>query len=147
MTSIRIAGSETMKMDPFVLAGTFGLTGVMSANRDGAHALEFIAAIAIGGMIALCFSLWKSRQRKADGIDTSLWAMIALSGSTGLAYFLAPTLDGRTLPLLGIVLTQPLAAFLIAVGGTPFIEWLLTGEAFAKVKELIDKIWPKGAPS
>ena len=136
-----------MKMDPFVLAATFGLTGVMSVNRDGVNALEFIAAIAIGGMIALCFSLWKSRQRKADGIDTSLWAMIALSGSTGLAYFLAPTLDGRTLPLLGIVLTQPLAAFLIAVGGTPFIEWLLTGEAFAKVKELIDKIWPKGAPS
>lgn len=147
MVSTRIAGSEMMKMDPFWLLGTFGLTSAMAVNRDGAYALEFLAAVGMGGMIALCFSLWKSRQRKADGIDTSLWAMIALSGSTGLAYFLAPTLDGRTIPLVGIVLTQPLAAFLIAVGGTPFIEWLLIGEAFAKVKEIIDKIWPKGAPS
>lgn len=147
MASARHAGCKTMKMDPFWLAGTFGLTGVLAVKRDGAFALEFLAAIAIGGMIALCFSLWKSRQRKADGIDTSLWAMIALCGSTGLAYFLAPALDGRAIPLLGIILTQPLAAFLIAVGGTPFIEWLLTGEAFTKVKELIDKIWPRGAAS
>lgn len=147
MASTKLAGSEKMKMDPFFLAGSFGLTGVMAVNRDGAYALEFLAAIGIGGMIALCFSLWKSRQRKADGIDTSLWAMIALSGSMGLAYYLAPQLEGRAIPLLGIVLTQPLAAFLIAVGGTPFIEWLLTGEAFAKVKEMIDKIWPKGAQS
>lgn len=145
MASTNFAGSDLMKMDPFWLVGTFGLTGVMAVNRDGAYALEFLAAIGLGGMTALCFSLWKSRQRKADGIDTSLWAMIALSGSTGLAFYLAPTLDGRAIPVIGIVLTQPLAAFLIAVGGTPFIEWLLTGEAFAKAKAVIDKVWPKGA--
>src|SRR3546814_20323020 len=88
-------------------------------------------SLAAGGLVTLCFSLWKSRQRKADGIDTSLWAMIGLIGSMGLAFVLAPALAGRTLPLVGITMPQPMAAFLIAVGGTPFLEWLLTGEAFA----------------
>lgn len=132
-------GKQTMKLDPFYVLGAFGVAGVAAVDRDPAYALAFMASLASGGLIALCFSLWKSRQRKADGIDTSLWAMIAVLGSTTLAFVLAPVLEGRTIPLLGITLTQPLAAFLIAVGGTPFIEWLLTGEAFALVRRWIDK--------
>src|SRR3546814_11122782 len=80
-----------MKFDPFYLLGAFGLTGVAAVHRDGAYALDFMAAIATGGFCALLFSLWKSRQRTADGIDTSLWALIGLIGSMGLAFFLAPS--------------------------------------------------------
>jgi hypothetical protein len=128
-----------MKLDPFFLLGAYGVTGVAAATRNPAYALDFMLALAAGGLVALCFSLLKSRQRKADGIDTSLWAMIALVGSTGLAYVLAPVLDGRTIPLIGITLTQPLAAFLIALGGTPFIEWVLSGEAFALARRWIER--------
>src|SRR3546814_11280736 len=119
-----------MKFDPFYLLGAFGLTGVAAVHRDGAYALDFMAAIATGGFCALLFSLWKSRQRKADGIDTSLWALIGLIGSMGLAFFLAPALDGRTIPLIGITLTQPPAAFLIAPGAPPLPQWRLTAGAF-----------------
>jgi len=132
-------GKQTMKLDPFYVLGAFGVAGVAAVDRDPAYALAFMASLVSGGLIALCFSLWKSRQRKADGIDTSLWAMIAVLGSTTLAFVLAPVLEGRTIPLVGITLTQPLAAFLIAVGGTPFIEWLLTGEAFALIRRWVDK--------
>lgn len=130
---------EPMKHDPFLLLGGFGVVSVAAIDRNPAYALEFMAAIASGGLIALLFSLWKSRQRKADGIDTALWAMIGLLGSTTLAFVLAPVLDGRSIPLIDITITQPLAAFLIAVGGTPFIEWLLTGEAFALARRWIDR--------
>jgi len=132
-------GKQTMKLDPFYVLGAFGVAGVAAVDRDPTYALAFMASLVSGGLIALCFSLWKSRQRKADGIDTSLWAMIAVLGSTTLAFVLAPVLEGRTIPLVGITLTQPLAAFLIAVGGTPFIEWLLTGEAFALIRRWVDK--------
>lgn len=135
-------GSEIMKVDPFVALAAYGVAGVASIDRG--YPLEFIAALLTGGFLALCFSLWKSRQRKADGIDTSLWAMIALVGTMALAFFVAPQLDGRTIPLVGITLTTPLAAFLIATGGTPFIEWLLTGEAFAWVRKWGDKLTGKG---
>lgn len=132
-------GKQTMKLDPFYLLGAFGVAGVAQVHRNPASAMEFMLALAAGGVVTLCFSLWKSRQRKADGIDTSLWAMIGLIGSMGLAFVLAPALAGRTVPLVGIILTQPMAAFLIAVGGTPFIEWLLTGEAFALARRWLDK--------
>lgn len=132
-------GKETMKLDPFYLLGAYGVAGVAAVDRNPAHALEFIFALISGGLVALCFSLVKSRQRKADGIDTSLWAMIGLFGSTGLAFVLAPALDGRTIPLVGITLNQPLAAFLIAVGGTPFIEWLLSAEPMGILRRWIDK--------
>lgn len=132
-------GKETMKLDPFYLLGAYGVAGVAAVDRNPAHALEFIFALISGGLVALCFSLVKSRQRKADGIDTSLWAMIGLFGSTGLAFVLAPALDGRTIPLVGITLNQPLAAFLIAVGGTPFIEWLLSAEPMGMFRRWIDK--------
>ena len=136
-------GNEIMKLDPFVALFAYGVAGVASVERG--YPLEFIAALITGGFLALCFSLWKSRQRKADGVDTSLWAMIALVGCMALAFFVAPALAGRTIPLVGIVVTKPLAAFLIATGGTPFIEWLLTGEAFAWLKRLADKFGGKGA--
>lgn len=132
-------GNEQMKLDPFYLLGAYGVAGVGAVDRNPANALEFMFALITGGLVALCFSLLKSRQRKADGIDTSLWAMIGLFGSTGLAFVLAPALDGRTIPLVGITLNQPLAAFLIAVGGTPFIEWLLTGEAFGMLRRWAEK--------
>lgn len=130
---------QMMKFDPFYLLGAYSVTGVLAVSRDGAYALDFLAAVAAGGLIALCFSLWKSRQRKADGIDTSLWAMIALIGCMGLAFFLAPALNGRTIPFVDLTLTQPLAAFLIALGGTPFIEWLLTGEAFKLLRDWFER--------
>ena len=130
-------GNEIMKLDPFIALLAYGTAGVASVQRG--YSLEFIAALVSGGFLALCFSLWKSRQRKADGIDTSLWAMMALIGCMALAFFVAPSLDGRELPLVGIVLTKPMAAFLIATGGTPFIEWLLTGEAFAWLRKIADK--------
>ena len=132
-------GKQTMKLDPFYLLGVYGVTGVAVVDRNPAYAIDFMFALITGGLVALCFSRVKSRQRKADGIDTSLWAMIGLFGSTGLAFVLAPALDGRTVPLLGITLNQPLAAFLIAVGGTPFIEWMLTGEAFAMFRGWVEK--------
>lgn len=135
---------DVMKMDPFWLAGAFSLTGVAAVNRDGAYALEFMMAVAAGGVLALCFSLWKSRQRKADGIDTALWAMIGFVGSMALAFFFAPGLDGRTVPIVGITLTQPSAAFLIGLGATPFIEWMLTGEAFKLAQRFFDRIKPGG---
>lgn len=138
-TTIKRGGTETMKLDPFYLLGVYGVTGVAAVDRNPAYALEFMFALITGGLVALCFSLLKSRQRKADGIDTSLWAMVALFGSTGFAFVLAPALDGRVIPLVGITLTPPLAAFLIAVGGTPFIEWLLTGEAFGLFRRWLDK--------
>lgn len=137
--TIERGGTETMKLDPFYLLGAYGVVGAAAVDRNPAYALEFMFALASGGVVTLCFSLWKSRQRKADGIDTSLWAMIGLIGSMGLAFVLAPALAGRTVPLVGITLTQPMAAFLIAVGGTPFIEWLLTGEAFALARRWLDK--------
>lgn len=135
-------GSEVMKVDPFVALAAYGVAGIASIDRG--YPLEFIAALLTGGFLALLFSLWKSRQRKADGIDTSLWAMIALVGTMSLAFYLAPQLDGRTIPLVGVTLTKPLAAFLIATGGTPFIEWLLTGEAFAWARKWGDKLTGKG---
>jgi hypothetical protein len=135
-------GNEVMKVDPFGVLFAYGAVGVASIERG--YDLEFIAALLTGGFLALCFSLWKSRQRKADGIDTSLWAMIALVGTMALAFFLAPSLDGKSIPIVGITLTKPLAAFLIATGGTPFIEWLLTGEAFAWVRKWGDKLTGKG---
>lgn len=136
-------GNDMMKVDPFVALAAYGVAGVASVDRG--YPLEFIAALLTGGFLALLFSLWKSRQRKADGVDTSLWAMIALVGCMALAFYLAPALGGKRIPLVGIVLTKPLAAFLIATGGTPFIEWLLTGEAFAWLKRLADKFGGKGA--
>ncbi len=137
--TIERGGTETMKLDPFYLLGAYGVVGAAAVDRNPAYAMEFMFALASGGVVTLCFSLWKSRQRKADGIDTSLWAMIGLIGSMGLAFVLAPALAGRTVPLVGITLTQPMAAFLIAVGGTPFIEWLLTGEAFALARRWLEK--------
>lgn len=136
-------GKEMMKLDPFVALAAYGVAGVASVDRG--YSLEFIAALVTGGFLALLFSLWKSRQRKADGVDTSLWAMIALVGCMALAFFVAPALDGKTIPVVGIVVTKPTAAFLIATGGTPFIEWLLTGEAFAWLKRIADKFGSKGA--
>src|SRR3546814_17083846 len=124
-----------MEFDPFYLRGGVGLTGVAAVHRDGAYALDFMAAIATGGFCALLFSLWKSRQRKADGIDTSLWALIGLIGSMGLAFFLAPALDGRTILLIGITLPQPLATFLIALGAKPFPDRALTGVTFKQTTE------------
>lgn len=130
-------GDEAMKWEPFGLIAAYGATGLASVQEG--YPPEFIVALVSGGFLALCFSLWKSRQRKADGIDTALWAMIGSVGSMALAFFVAPGLDGRFIPGVGIELTMPMAAFLIAVGGTPFIEWLLTGEAFQLVKRIIDK--------
>lgn len=136
-------GNEMMKLDPFVALAAYGVAGVASVDRG--YSLEFIAALLSGGFLALLFSLWKSRQRKADGIDTSLWAMIALIGCMALAFFVAPALEGRVIPLLGVVVTKPAAAFLIATGGTPFIEWLLSGEAFAWLKGIAEKFGGRGA--
>lgn len=130
-------GDEPMKWEPFGLLAAYGAAGLASVNEG--YPPEFIVALVSGGFLALCFSLWKSRQRKADGIDTALWAMIGCVGSMALAFFVAPGLEGKFIPLLGVELTMPLAAFLIAVGGTPFIEWMLTGEAFALVKRMVDK--------
>jgi hypothetical protein len=144
MIAVRLhGGNGMMKLDPFAALFAYGVAGVASVQRG--YPLDFIAALMAGGFLALCFSLWKSRQRKADGIDTSLWAMIALVGCMALAFFLAPALDAKIIPILGIVLTKPLAAFLIATGGTPFIEWLLTGEAFAWLKRIAEKFGGKGA--
>ena len=131
-----------MKLDPFVALAAYGVAGVASIKQG--YSLEFIAALVMGGFLALCFSLWKSRQRKADGIDTSLWAMVALVGCMGLGFFLAPAFDGRTIPVIGITLTQPMAAFLITTGGTPAIEWLLTGEAFTWLRKWREKLPTKG---
>jgi drug/metabolite transporter (DMT)-like permease len=137
-------GKELMNLEPFVLLGAFGLTAVATVNRGDPNPYEFLGAILAGGFLALLFSFWKSRKRKADGIDTALWAMIALVGTMALAYFLAPTLDGKTIPVVAIVLNKPLAAFLIALSGTPAIEWMLTGEAFAWLRRIGDKFLPTG---
>lgn len=136
-------GNDMMKLDPFAALAAYGVAGVASIERG--YPLEFVAALVTGGFLALLFSLWKSRQRKADGIDTALWAMIALVGTMALAFYVAPSLDGKTIPIVGIVITKPTAAFLIAAGGTPVIEWLLTGEAFAWLKRLAEKFGNKGA--
>lgn len=130
-------GKSVMKLDPFLVVGSFFATGTAAVNRG--YPIEFMMAIAVGSFLALLHSYWKSRQRKADGIDTALWAMIATIGSFALAFFVAPSLEGKILPVVHITLTLPMAAFLISVSATPFIEWLLTGEAFKLVKKLIEK--------
>lgn len=135
-----IKGQDMMKAEPFGLLFTYSVAGAASVAAPTVYTVEFVGALALGGFLALCHSLWKSRERKADGINTALWAMIALSGSIGLALFLAPALAGKVVPVVDIVVTTPLAAFLIATGGTPFIEWLLTGEAFAWLRKWGDKI-------
>lgn len=137
-------GSELMKSDPFIVLGAYGLTGVAAIHRGDANPIEFLGAIAAGGFLALLFSLWKSRKRRADGIDTALWATISLIGTMALAYFLAPALDGKSIPGLSIVLTKPLAAFLIALSATPAIEWMLTGEAFEWLRRVGDRFLPMG---
>src|SRR3546814_20475604 len=111
-----------MKFYPFYLLGAVGLTGVAAVHRDGAYALDFMAAIATGFFCALLFSLWKSRQRKSDGIDTSLWALIGLIVPVGLAFFLVPALDGRTIPALGVTCPPPPAALPIGPGAAPVLE-------------------------
>lgn len=126
-----------MKLDPFLVVGSFYATGVASIDRG--YPIEFMMALAAGSFLALLHSFWKSKQRKADGIDTALWAMIAVIGSFALAFFLAPSLEGRTLPIIDLTLTLPLAALLISLSATPFIEWLLTGEAFKLFKKLVTK--------
>ena len=126
-----------MKLEPFVLLGAAGATSVATAVRGDPMLFEFMGALFSGSVLAMLFSLWKSRQRKADGVDTALWAMIALIGSWALAFFCTPMLAGRE--VLGIVLHKPALAFIIAVSATPVIEWLLTGEAFKWARRFLPK--------
>lgn len=126
-----------MKLDPFLVVGSFFATGVASIDRG--YPVEFMMALATGSFLALLHSYWKSRQRKADGIDTALWAMIAVVGSFFLAFFFAPSLVGKTLPVIGIVLDLPMSGFLISISATPLIEWLMTGEALKLFKKLVAK--------
>lgn len=128
-----------MKFDPFYLLGSFGLTGVVAVQRDGIYALDFMGGIATGGFCALLFSLIKSRRREADGIDTSLWAMIALISSMWLAFFIAPSLAGRSIPYTDIELNSASAAFLVAVIATPVVEWIGTGGALKLALGWIEK--------
>lgn len=132
-------GTSAMKFDPFLVWGSFMASGVGAVHQGYAYPLEFMAALATGSFLALLHSYWKSRQRKANGIDTALWATIALIGSFALAFFVAPALEGKLLPIVHVTVTLPMAAFLIAVSATPFLEWLLTGEAFKLFQKLISK--------
>lgn len=128
-----------MKLEPFLMTAAFGLTGYGTVLSGDPYPYEFLAAVSSGTTIALCISYWKSRQRKADGIDTALWAMIAVFGSWTLAFLGAPTLMHKTVPVIDLTLTKPLAGFLIAVAAPPFIEWIGLGEAWKTVRKLIDK--------
>lgn len=111
--------------EPLTIAGSFLFTSAAATVRDPSTAMEFNAAIALGGLVTLLFSLWKSRKRKADGIDTALWAAIGFIGSMALAYFVSPVLEGST--LRGITITLPMAGFIICISAAPFIEWALEG--------------------
>lgn len=130
-------GNSVMKIDPFFIVGSFFATGVGAIERG--YPVDFMIALATGTLIALCHSLWKSKQRKADGIDTSLWAMIAVIGSFSLSFFVAPSLENKVIPFVEVTVTLPMAAFLICLTATPFIEWMLSGEAFKLFKKLVDR--------
>lgn len=122
-----------------MMLGLYAAAGADAARRDPQQFFDFMLALVLGGLIALVFSLWKSRKRQADTYDTATWAVIATMGSTALAYFLAPLLDGREVPLTGIALTAPLVAFVVTIAGTPFIEWALDGGPWNKAKAWIDR--------
>lgn len=115
-------GNEAMKWEPFGLLAAYGAAGLASVKEG--YPPEFIVALVSGGFLALCISLIKSRKRKADGIDTALWAMAGVVGSMVLAFLFAPSLDGKIIPVVGIKLEIWSAGFLIALAGTPLIEWL-----------------------
>lgn len=128
-----------MKYEPLTFLGLYAVAGAGQAQRDPQQFFDFMLALALGGFCALVFSLWKSRKKCADTYDTATWAVIATMGSTALAYFLAPILDGREVPLTGIALTAPLVAFVTTIAATPFIEWSLEGGLWRKAKDAIDK--------
>lgn len=128
-----------MKYEPLTFLGLYVVAGAGQAQRDPQQFFDFMLALALGGLIALAYSLWKSRKKCADTYDTATWAVIATMGSTALAYFLAPILDGREVPLTSIALTAPLVAFVVTIAATPFIEWTLEGGVWGKVKDWMDK--------
>ena len=92
---------------------------------------ERFAAILAAGLCSCLYSWWKSRKRKADNTDTAIWALIALVGSMSIGWFLAPALADRDLFGTGIALPRlPIMTWLLAISGSPIIEWLLDGRAF-----------------
>ena len=117
-----------MKLDVlFFAASAATITVAGQSVQHQAFSYEFMAAICAASVISLSFSVLKSRARKASGVDTSLWAMIAFVGSWGLAFTISPMLAGRE--IMGIVLLKPAVGFLIALGAMPFIEWVLAAGA------------------
>lgn len=124
-----------MRQEPFIMLGLYAVAGADAAKRYPEYQVELIVMMAVGGMIALCFSIWKSKRKKADRVDTAIWAMIALLGSTALAYLLGPWLHGTAVPGTELVLTAPLVAFFTAISATPVIEWVLTGELWKLVRD------------
>jgi uncharacterized membrane protein len=123
----------SMKSDPFMLLGAIGTLSVASVARGDAQTLEFIGAMVMGSFIALCASLLKSRKRKDGPTERNLAAMIAVTGSLGLAFFFAPLIEGRI--VAGVALSKPFAAFIITVAASPIIEWLLDGGPLRWVDE------------
>lgn len=126
-------------LEPLTIAAAYISTSVAATVRDPSTAMEFNAAIALGGVVTLLFSLRKARKKKSDGIDTALAAAIGFIGSMALAYFVSPALEGRTFPGTDIAITLPLAGFLISVSAAPFIEWMLEGGPLKIAKHIAVK--------
>ncbi len=111
-----------------IIALVFLAVAPLTAATDP-HLTERYGAVILGGFCSLLYSVWKSRKRKSDLIDTGTWAMIALIGSMGLGWFFGPVVANHQ--YFGFAnLTVGAATWLLAVGGTPAIEWLLDGRGF-----------------
>jgi hypothetical protein len=115
--------------EPFIMLA--GMTTLVTATKlfESPVTTDRIAALLAAGVSCGCYSWWKSRKRHADRTDTALWAVISMLGSMSLGWFGGPILATQTL----FGLAMPTAAFstwLLAMGGAPFVEWLLDGHAF-----------------
>lgn len=127
-----------MKFEPFWLLGAVGATSVAAAPPGASLAFyENIAAVFLGGALAMIWSWRRSRREGVDGTETSLQAMIAFLGAAGLAFFMSPMLVGHI--VMGVPVPKPLLSFIIAVSGHPIIEWLLSGGGFAWAKKFLPK--------
>lgn len=125
--------SQTMILkEPFIgLGGMSLLLASTGAFADPAMA-DRVGAVLAGGVCSCLYSLWKSRKRRADRTDSAIWALIALFGSMSLGWFVGPVLAGQH--VLGFHLPGvAVMTWLLAIGGSPAIEWLLDGRGFRLV--------------
>jgi hypothetical protein len=124
-----------MKPDPFALLGFVGVIGVAGIEAEKQGLPYLLGAVLCGGVLNLLYSLWVSRKRHSDAVDTSLWAMISTVGAMGLGFLLGP--DWAYANVFGMKLpSAPTMAFIITTSGGPAIEAMLAGDAWRWVKEM-----------